>query len=68
MMVNVFGFFAKIPVFFREVKAEMLKVAWPSRQDLIGATWIVLIVTTILTAYIGALDFVLSKTVSIILQ
>jgi preprotein translocase subunit SecE len=67
-MANAFTVFSNIPVFFREVKAEMVKVAWPSRQDLIGATWIVLIVTAILTAYIGVLDFVLSKSVSIILQ
>ncbi len=68
VMANVFSAFAKIPVFFREVKGEMVKVAWPSRQDLISATWIVIIMTTILTAYIGALDFVLSKAVAIILK
>jgi len=46
----------------------MTKVTWPGRRDLIGATWIVLAVTAILTAYIGALDFVLSKIVTIVLQ
>ncbi|MFH0941082.1 MAG: preprotein translocase subunit SecE [Candidatus Omnitrophota bacterium] len=59
---------AKVPVFFGEVKAELIKVAWPSRKDLLGATWIVIIVTAILTLYIGALDFILTKAVSLVLK
>ena len=64
-MVNIF---AKIPVFFREVKAELAKVSWTSRKELVGATGIVMLATAILTAYIGVLDFVLSKAVSLVLK
>ncbi|MBI5873255.1 MAG: preprotein translocase subunit SecE [Candidatus Omnitrophica bacterium] len=64
-MVNVF---TKIPVFVREVKIELAKVSWTSRKDLFGATWIVMMVTAILTAYIGVLDFFLSKAVSLVLK
>ena len=64
-MANVL---AKVPVFFGEVKAELIKVAWPSRKELLGATWIVIIVTTLLTLYIGALDFFLTKAVSLVLK
>ena len=64
-MANVL---AKVPVFFGEVKAELIKVAWPSRKELLGATWIVIIVTALLTLYIGALDFILTKAVSLVLK
>jgi preprotein translocase SecE subunit len=64
-MVNIF---AKVPVFFREVRVELTKVSWTSRKELIGATGIVLFATAILTAYIGVLDFVLSKAVSLVLK
>jgi preprotein translocase subunit SecE len=58
----------KIPEFVREVKAELLKVSWPTRKELVGATMIVITTTAILTAYIGVLDFLLSKGVSSVLR
>ncbi|OIO36295.1 MAG: preprotein translocase subunit SecE [Candidatus Omnitrophica bacterium CG1_02_44_16] len=64
-MANVL---AKVPVFFSEVKAELIKVAWPSRKELLGATRVVIIVTALLTFFIGALDFILSKAVSLVLK
>ena len=62
------NFFEKIPVFFREVKIELTKVSWPSRKELLGATWIVFITTTLLTLYIALLDFLLSKGVTMVLK
>lgn len=62
------NFLTKIPLFFREVKIEMTKVSWPTRKELVGASWIVLITTAILTTYIGILDFVLSNAVAKITQ
>ena len=64
-MANVL---AKVPVFFSEVKAELIKVAWPSRKELLGVTRVVIIVTALLTFLIGALDFILSKAVSLVLK
>jgi len=64
-MANVL---ARVPVFFGEVKTELTKVSWPTRKELVGATWIVIVVTAILTAYIGILDFLLSKAVSMVLK
>ncbi|MFH1691932.1 MAG: preprotein translocase subunit SecE [Candidatus Omnitrophota bacterium] len=62
------NFFTRIPLFFREVKIEMTKVSWPTRKELVGASWIVLITTAILTTYIGVLDFLLSNAVTKIIQ
>ncbi|HLM28360.1 MAG TPA: preprotein translocase subunit SecE [Acidimicrobiales bacterium] len=43
--------------FVREVRAELRKVAWPSRSEIINYSIIVLITVVVLTAFIAALDF-----------
>lgn len=53
--------FKGIPRFFREVHQELKKVSWSSRKELLGATWVVIVTTFILSVYIGTLDFGLSK-------
>lgn len=57
----------KIQKFISEVSAELKKVAWSTRKDLLDATWIVIISTFILGAFIGGTDFVLSKIVGFII-
>ncbi|MDD4013137.1 MAG: preprotein translocase subunit SecE [Candidatus Omnitrophica bacterium] len=44
-----------------QVKTEMKKVAWPSRQELISSTVVVLVSTFILALYIGVCDVLLSR-------
>ncbi|MBF0487714.1 MAG: preprotein translocase subunit SecE [Nitrospirae bacterium] len=51
----------KIKVFFKEVKLETKKVAFPSREELIGSTWVVLIFTVVLSMFLGIVDMGLSK-------
>jgi len=46
--------------FLREVKTELSKVSWPSRNELIGSTTVVIIITLILAAFTGVIDFILS--------
>ncbi len=43
--------------FSREVVAEMKKVVWPSRDDVITYSIIVFIMLILLTAMIGGLDY-----------
>jgi preprotein translocase subunit SecE len=54
-------FFQKIRQFLREVRAEMEKVTWPSRDEVRAATIVIIILVLILAAYIGAVDFVVSR-------
>ena len=49
--------------FVREVRAELRKVAWPSRAEVVNYSIIVFITLIILTAAIAALDFGMSKAV-----
>jgi len=58
----------KVPDFFSQVKAELLKVSWPSRKDLVGASAVVVVATALLTAYIGALDFLLTRIVTLVMK
>ena len=51
---------AKIKNFFLEVKAEMNKVTWPSREELVGSTGVVLMTMAILSVFIGFTDFIVS--------
>jgi len=62
------NFFTRVPVFVSEVKVELSKVSWPTRKELLGATQIVILTTAILTAYIGVLDFLLSKFVTMVVK
>jgi preprotein translocase subunit SecE len=51
----------KIFKFFKEVKIELTKVTWPNRQELIGSTIIVIVLSLLMAVYIGFLDFILSS-------
>lgn len=55
------GPFKRMLLFFRQVIAELRKVIWPTRKELLSYTWIVLIFVVIMGAYIGVLDFIFTK-------
>jgi preprotein translocase subunit SecE len=46
--------------FVKEVRGELRKVAWPTRQETIHYTIIVLITVVILTSLIAGLDWIFS--------
>jgi preprotein translocase subunit SecE len=54
--------------FVTEVKVEMQKVSWPDKNELIGATAIVIVSTGLLAVFIGIVDLILSKFVGILLR
>ena len=47
--------------FLREVRAELKKVAWPSRQEVFTYTVVVLVSVTFVTLFTFALDYVFGK-------
>ncbi|MBS3754416.1 MAG: preprotein translocase subunit SecE [Desulfobacterales bacterium] len=53
--------------FLREVKVELSKVTWPSRKETVGTTAVVLVFVIIIAIFLGAVDFVLSNLVRLIL-
>jgi preprotein translocase subunit SecE len=42
--------------FAREAAAEVSRINWPSRREVIGLTVLVLLVSVVVAAYLGALD------------
>jgi len=50
-------------LFVKEVRAELRKVAWPTRAETINYSIIVFITIVILTAAISGIDFGLAKAV-----
>jgi preprotein translocase subunit SecE len=67
-MENVRTFVKDTSQFFREVKVELQKVTFPTRQETVSSTVIVLILTFIVGAYLGFSDWALSRIVQMLLQ
>ena len=58
----------KVKEFFREVQVETKKVVFPSKDELIGSTWVVIITVFIISLFLGIIDLGLSKLVGIALR
>ena len=58
----------KIVKFFGQVKMELSKVAWPTKQELVGSTVVVLVSTAILAVFIGFCDVLLSRVVNFLIS
>jgi preprotein translocase subunit SecE len=53
--------------FFSEVKAELLKVTWPTKDEVIRLTTVVVILSLIVGAFVGGLDFIFTKIIELVL-
>ena len=57
----------RIQRFYHETVGELRKVSWPTRQEAINLTIIVLIVTFSMSALLGVLDFIFARVFALIL-
>lgn len=55
------GVVSRATQFLRESRTELRKVTWPSRQELIVYTIVVIVTVIVVGVFIGAVDFVLSR-------
>ena len=62
------NFLNKIKTFISEVRVEMQKVTWSTREELIGSTAVVLMTMLILSTFIGVADFIFSHAMSVLLR
>ncbi|MFW2330995.1 MAG: preprotein translocase subunit SecE [Nitrospinota bacterium] len=51
---------AKIKRFLHEVKVETKKVTFPSKQDTIATTWVVIGLVFVISVYLAVVDWILS--------
>jgi preprotein translocase subunit SecE len=58
----------KLKNFFRDVKVEAKKVNYPTRDELIGSTWVVIITVFFVSIFLGAIDLGLAKFVNLMIM
>ena len=49
--------------FFRDTNAEMKKVSWPTRNEVVGTTIVVIVATLIFALYLWGCDLVFYKAI-----
>lgn len=54
--------------FITEVKSELNKVSWSSKDELFGATMVVIVITALMSIFIGIIDLFLSKLLSMVFK
>ena len=64
----IIKYYKKIKTFLIEVRQELGKVSWSTRQELIGSTFVVIVVTFVVAVFIGIIDLLLSKILSLVFR
>ena len=59
---------AKVIQFFKESRAELKKVVWPTKDDVISSIKVVIISTIIVAVVLGLLDLGFSQLFRIIMK
>jgi preprotein translocase subunit SecE len=54
--------------FLREVRDELKKVVWPTRDEVIRLTGVVVLVSIIVGVFLGGTDFILTKLVGLLIN
>ncbi len=60
--------FVRIKEFIQEVKIEMQKVAWPTREEVKASTWIVSVLLLLLGGVMFVFDFVFQQAIIFFLK
>lgn len=58
----------KIVQFFKDSYAELRKVVWPSKEDVIASTKVVLVSTLVMACVLGAIDYLLVLGIDVIFR
>jgi preprotein translocase subunit SecE len=58
----------KIIQYLKDVKAEMVKVSWPTRHELFGATMLVIVFSLMMALFVYACDFIINRLMGLLLQ
>ena len=51
----------KVLDFLNEVKVELTKVVWPTRDQTIRLTFIVILITVMVAFFVGGVDYILTN-------
>ena len=53
--------FKRIVEFLQDVKLEIKKVVFPSKKEVLGSTWVVIVSVLISAVFLGIVDMALGK-------
>lgn len=54
--------------FLKETQDELKKVVWPTRDEIIRLTTVVILLSFIVGVFLGGLDFVFTKLIEIVIK
>jgi len=54
--------------FLKEVQEELKKVVWPTREEVIRLTFVVIIISLIVGLFLGGIDILLTKITQILIK
>ncbi len=60
--------FKRVRNYLADVVAEMKKVSWVKRKELLTTTLVVIVFSAVLAAYIGVFDFIFSRLLHLVLR
>lgn len=60
--------FRRLKEFFINVRTEFKKVSWPTRNELVGSTMVVIISVFFLSVFVGICDFICARIVAVLLK
>jgi len=60
--------FRRLTKFLKEVRVEIGKVTWPSRDELIGSTWVVIIISVAFAIFVWLIDLSLSRILDLVMR
>lgn len=58
----------QIKKFVEEVKTEFFKIVWPDKKMTLGLTGVVVVLTVVISIYLGSVDLLLGKVVASFLR
>ena len=54
---------ARLALFYRQVVAELRKVVWPTRKELLTYTWVVIVFVSVVATIVAIFDLAFAKLV-----
>ncbi len=62
------GFFKRISNFFRELKGELKKIAWPTKGKVFSATLVVIIAIVIMALFVVFVDLIVRSLLKMLIK
>ncbi len=54
--------------FLKEVQEELKKVVWPTRDEVVRLTFVVILISLVVGLFLGGVDFVLVKIIAVLIK